>query len=616
MRGSALLLFIVAWLLLDPARAASCAVRITGVHAVQTAHENPQAMPKPPADGWQPVTLPDVWTMRWPGYSGVAWYRVQWQRGCPGDAAPLALRLDGISMAGQVWLNDDLLWQDVHLVEPLSRSWNLPRYTLLPASSLRDGVNTLWVRVVGVAAQSPGLGALEVGDPAALQAQHELRWWRQRTLFAINLMVAATLGCLGFCVWLMRRGERAFGWYALMSLAWVLLIAQVLTTETWPFPDSLSAARAGATALTLYVAFFCLFTWRFGGQQRPRLERALWWLTALLAAAVWLVPVPWLTHALLLAMLANTVCFMANCVQFQFHALRVRQADVTLLALCLLVFAAAGAHDFLAMLRLLGDAHAWTPYTAPLATACLSLILGWRIARSTQRIERFNAELTQSIAQARADLSATLAREHALTLGKTRLQERLDLSRELHDGLGGSLVSAIAQVEHDGVRLGRTQFLSMLKLLRDDLRQLVDTGSAGGAQVPPTPQDWLAPVQRRYGNLFDELGIGNHWQYPSQWRGAPSALQCLALTRVLQEALTNVVKHSHARCVQVQLTQPEPGQCHLRVQDDGVGFDVQSVEQGGLGVGLGSMKARLARVGGTVTIHSQPGETVLVARLG
>ncbi|WZB72709.1 hypothetical protein WJ968_17300 [Achromobacter xylosoxidans] len=47
-------------------------------------------------------------------------------------------------MAGEVYANDDLLWRDASQSEPLSRSWNMPRYWRLPESAMRDGVNTIW----------------------------------------------------------------------------------------------------------------------------------------------------------------------------------------------------------------------------------------------------------------------------------------------------------------------------------------------------------------------------------------------------------------------------------------------------------------------------------------
>ncbi|WYX10095.1 hypothetical protein WJ978_01555 [Achromobacter xylosoxidans] len=110
-----------------------------------------------PADGaaWRSVALPDNWESRWPGHTGFVWYRIDWRHGCGGKpAGQAALAVESIVMAGEIYLNDDLLWRDASQVEPLSRSWNMPRYWRLPESSLRDGANTVWIRVAGVAGQT------------------------------------------------------------------------------------------------------------------------------------------------------------------------------------------------------------------------------------------------------------------------------------------------------------------------------------------------------------------------------------------------------------------------------------------------------------------------------
>jgi len=208
------------------------------------------------------------------------------------------------------------------------------------------------------------------------------------------------------------------------------------------------------------------------------------------------------------------------------------------------------------------------------------------------------------------------AREHALALDNTRLQERLQLTHDLHDGLGGSLVRAIALVEQADAQLPKGQTLSILKLLRDDLRQVIDSGSSAGASVPATPRQWLAPLRHRFTQLFDELDLDADWQCPPTWRSTPDALQCLTLTRVLEEALVNVLKHSRARHVRVTLAQPQGADVLLlRVEDDGVGFDVPAVLSAGLSVGMRSMQARLLRAGGWLAIDSRPGYTLLTAQL-
>jgi signal transduction histidine kinase len=78
--------------------------------------------------------------------------------------------------------------------------------------------------------------------------------------------------------------------------------------------------------------------------------------------------------------------------------------------------------------------------------------------------------------------------------------------------------------------------------------------------------------------------------------------------RVAQEALTNVVRHAQAKTVTVELRK-EAGQLHLRVRDNGIGFDVGAVrEQAMRGVSLGllSMEERAALAGGGLEFRSAP----------
>jgi PAS domain S-box-containing protein len=83
-----------------------------------------------------------------------------------------------------------------------------------------------------------------------------------------------------------------------------------------------------------------------------------------------------------------------------------------------------------------------------------------------------------------------------------------------------------------------------------------------------------------------------------------SADASLCIFRILQEALRNVVKHSHERYAKVDLCARE-GELRLRVSDSGMGFDPGTVN-GNNGLGLISMRERLHLVGGEMSIHSQP----------
>lgn len=103
----------------------------------------------------------------------------------------------------------------------------------------------------------------------------------------------------------------------------------------------------------------------------------------------------------------------------------------------------------------------------------------------------------------------------------------MQIAHDLHDGLGGSLMRSMALVELAPQPLANQRVLSLLKVLRDDLRQVIDHGSSAGAQVPDTPVQQAAPLRHRFTLLFDEMGVASQWRIAPQWQGRPSALQCL-----------------------------------------------------------------------------------------
>ena len=129
--------------------------------------------------------------------------------------------------------------------------------------------------------------------------------------------------------------------------------------------------------------------------------------------------------------------------------------------------------------------------------------------------------------------------------------------------------------------------------------------------------------------LLDDLGlpaalehIGNELAQRSglQVRVSPQVheerlpeLQAVSLFRVAQEALRNVERHANARNIDIRLDDAGD-RLELRITDDGIGFDVQRVEQSrDRGIGLTNMRERVERNGGTFQLISHPGHTALTA---
>lgn len=583
------------------------------------------------------MTLPDLWSTRWPDHDGAAWYRIDWRRGCGGTSVPageqagqqarqqagqqagqgepLALAIDYLNMAGAVFVNDDLLWTDRNLAEPLSRSWNMPRYLIVPPSVLRPDANSVFIKVVGNRIDGAGLGRVHIGSVEAVEPLYSHQVLLRRTLPGVNLVISMTLGCFFLVLWLMRRSERSYGWYALTSFAWLVFASNAVAATPWPFSTSEGWSRSLMVALLVYTGAFCIFLCRFGGQRFARAEAVLWLSSALAAAAVVFVGREGLATVLAVVFFGCVLLFMAACLRFIARALGTRQPEHLLLAVCVLGFVLAGVHDVLMVMRVLPEGLAYTTVSAPLIMVGMSAILAWSFTRNLERIERFNLELEERVAFTRDELTQTLKREHTLELTNARLGERLQLAHDLHDGLGGSLVRSIALVEQSAHALESNQYLSMFKSLRDDLRQVIDSSSSASARTAATPAEWIAPIRHRFNRIFEELGVAGRWQVPAQWPCDISAKQMLGLTRFLEEALTNVIKHSRARGFEVTLLKLAEGHFSLAIEDDGVGFDVPLVAGAVAGIGLRSMQARIARIGGTLNIASSPGQTRLEARV-
>jgi two-component system, NarL family, sensor histidine kinase UhpB len=83
--------------------------------------------------------------------------------------------------------------------------------------------------------------------------------------------------------------------------------------------------------------------------------------------------------------------------------------------------------------------------------------------------------------------------------------------------------------------------------------------------------------------------------------------EAVALYRVAQEALSNVVKHSQAQQAQVELYCDEKN-IYMEIRDDGIGFDMQKERSPGSGIGLFGLGERVQLLGGKLAIDSFPGQ--------
>ena len=190
--------------------AAECQAKIQRIETVQS---NPNQEMQRPAQGWVNLEkLPDRWEKRWPDFHGIAWYKIHFSYTCDTNMSnpPLSFAIEGITQSGKIFLNDDLLWQDLYLKEPASRSQYMPRIWNLPTSSLKQGQNTLWIQVYGSITQKSGLGHVALGNYPSTYSLYKTWLLEKRILPELNMMVNIVVGVFYLLAWLANRKEKAF----------------------------------------------------------------------------------------------------------------------------------------------------------------------------------------------------------------------------------------------------------------------------------------------------------------------------------------------------------------------------------------------------------------------
>ncbi|AIF48861.1 hypothetical protein HY57_17250 [Dyella japonica A8] len=557
----------------------------------------------PPTSGWTPVRLPDIWTTRWPTHDGVVWYRLRWHQ-AQADA-PVGLLLDYVCLADAVYLNGSLIHRDTNLVEPLSRSWIKPQYFLIDRPLLHQGENELLVRVSGLAAYQPAFGSVTVGSPPAVEALQRtgLRWRYDCQLF--NLAVGGVLGSLFGIFWLFRRQDVVYGWYAFSALVFAAYSYNFIAYRIWPFATTDGWQALNAALYFASASGFVVFLLRYCGRRKPSFERTLLVLNvvALACALAWPERVGPHRNALVVGggLLYYTAIFV-----FIVHAARTRRTDQRMLAACLLIPVLTSGHDFLLFFGVIrGDTYLLA-LTSPLTLIGMSSVLAHRFAAAVRRVENFNVELRLEVEVATRDLSSTLAREHALALTNTRIGERLNLVRDLHDGFGGSLLSTIATLEQSPPTPETARIVATLKELRDDLRLIIDTTTQ---EQSADLAGLVAPLRHRWSQRMDVAGVASHWRLEGVEQLHLGPARSLDVLRFLQEALTNVLKHSGASKVELVMRR-DPVSLRAEVRDDGCGFDTAAHAQG---MGLASLRARAQRLGAMLELRSAVGEGTTVS---
>jgi signal transduction histidine kinase len=219
----------------------------------------------------------------------------------------------------------------------------------------------------------------------------------------------------------------------------------------------------------------------------------------------------------------------------------------------------------------------------------------------SRRIFERQKLLQQALAEERIHYRNELAQE----VFNAQEAERKKLGEELHDNINQLLGVVKLYIEHAQVNPAAKD--EMLKKSSEYLLQVInEIRSLSKSLVSPTLKD-LGLIASIY-ELIESIQETKMIQIDVNTHGFSeenlSEIKKLMVYRILQEQLNNILKHSRAEHVDIELSHAHSN-VYLKIEDDGMGFDVKNIRSG---LGLKNIRHRLELFKGRMNVESAPGQ--------
>jgi signal transduction histidine kinase len=559
-----------------------------------------------------PVTLPYTWDRQHPGLGGVGTFDIQF--GAPAPVNGLtALYVPRLGNTYEIWLNDVLLQRKGDVTKPDSGDFSkAPRYLEFTPSLLKPQ-NVLRIVVRADAGRNGGLAPVSVGPESAVEPAYRTQFI-ERTVGALAIMILSiVVGTLSLALWMTQKdvaGGRARrdSLYLLAGtaeLAWALRMSDLLIEQPFlPWPQwAILRTVVGA----VWYGGMVLFSFRIAGWHRNRAMRnatpVVW---CVMGSGILCTALGSYLHSgtpMTIWYSVASLIMLPTALTFAWAASR-RGASAThkVVALALFVNVLAGLRDIVVLL--LRDTYAeqtWIRYTSALFGVALAFVVVQRFRDSNTALRDLLTTLESRVTQKEAELRESYSRVEKLARVQERIAERTSVLRDMHDGVGSHITSAIRQLQSE-----KGVVSEVVRTLRDSLDQLklsIDAMSIPAGDVTAL----LASLRYRLAPRFLASDLALHWDVDEirpvagMDTGGMRQLQFMLL-----ESFSNVLQHARAHVLEIQAHAHQHG-ARLRIIDDGIGFDRTALSRNG----LRSMQDRANAIGAKLTVDSRPGRTIV-----
>lgn len=514
----------------------------------------------------------------------------------PAQQERLAVMVPSVRQNARLYLNDTLLGDGGRFDAPVARNTRRPLFFALPTEQLLAGENTITVDVKTGADMFGFLSQVYVGPEKDLRAFYDRTLFFRVTLAAVIAAIVVFVSLFFIVLWFYQRRRTEYAFFGLSGLSFAVFSFSFLTVnlpvseKVWELYVCITLGAFAYLAAVLYVH-------RALGRNEPRVERAILAVAGAILVAILLAPDVWPYR--ISYFVWTPFCVLMGVYGLLRTLVETRKLpgnEVHWIAASGALVLAYGLHDAGLFVGLLDWSRGqFVPYAISLVVVWHGLVLMSRLVSTSRELETLNANLERTIDERTQTLQRTFDELRASEEARVLSDERHRIMADMHDGVGGQLVSALTILRSN--QNASPEAVASLEFALEDLRSVIDSMDAS-----PNDLGALLELMRdRFEPSMKARGIELRWQVGEL--GGPKDFKpehALNLLRILQECFSNALKHSEATQITLKASEDSLGKLTIDFRDNGKGFDTA----GKRGRGMDNLERRAKAIAVILLIES------------